>query len=70
MSYSSDITTNGELCEDKVLRKMNTLRDMGIAYGTPHLMAVNFAFEYGRSLLGFDMAEAWRMAHVPTTVGE
>ena len=52
MAYAIELTTNGKLDTDKVIRKMNTLSDTG---------SVSQAFEYGRELIGFDLAEVWRM---------
>ncbi len=61
MNYNKELTTNGNLDADKVLKKMNKLKAQFIAEGTEEGLAINFAFDYGRDLIGFDMAEAWRM---------
>ena len=72
--YSKEISTNGSLDAAKVLVKMNKLKAAHIdelnsrkykaSHFTPEFIvssSINSAFNYGRDLIGFDMAEAWRI---------
>jgi hypothetical protein len=57
--YSIGITENGKLSQARVLGKMTELRDAHMESGARLDTANNIAFEYGRELFGFNLAEKW-----------
>jgi hypothetical protein len=61
VTYCTSITTNGALDTNKVLVKMAGIFNQHCNNHTSPMLAASCAFEFGRDLIGFDMAEAWRM---------
>jgi len=59
MAYANDISTNGKLDSNKVLIKMTAIKAAHCENSASRI-ATNIAFDYGRNLIGFDKAEAWR----------
>ena len=60
MSYSKQLTTDGQLDDAKVLDKMDELFKIHSSDAPTAKYAINTAFEFGRELIGFDKADAWK----------
>ncbi len=55
---------NKKINIDDVFKKMNHLKNQHLKQGSRLDFATTTAFEYGRELIGFDLAEAWRMGAI------
>jgi len=61
MPYSNSLITNNKIDVKKVLIKMDFLKASHLKNGTTKKLSESIAFEFGRELIGFDVAEDWRI---------